>query len=149
MLPYLNLNFYCTRKNMKKLLKEINLKYLLPHGIINLNCQMDYILLLIFKIFEYIIEKHGIVTDNPPVRIYVNNIEKRIPFKIKTGYYLDLELLMPEIMNLLRSTKNKTTKDKNDKNVPPEIILKPQAASGKFGKVDFFTTKKVKGVPKI
>ena len=29
-------------------------------------------------------------TDNPPVQIYVNNIENRIVFKIKTGYKLEL-----------------------------------------------------------
>ena len=39
------------------------------------------------------------------------NIENRITFKIKTRCYL--ELLMPETMKLLGSTKSKTTKDKN------------------------------------
>ena len=34
--------------------------------------------------------------------MYVNKIENRITFKIKTGYYL--ELLTPEAMKLLRST---------------------------------------------
>ena len=27
------------------------------------------------------------VTDNPPIKIYVNKIENRITSKIKTGYY--------------------------------------------------------------
>ena len=57
--------------------------------------------------------------------IYVNKIENRITFKIKTGYYL--ELLTPETMKLLGSTKSKTTKDKKGENVPhleiTEIIL--------------------------
>ena len=35
--------------------------------------------------------------------MYVNKIEKRITFKIKTGYYL--ELLMSETMKFLGSTK--------------------------------------------
>ena len=48
--------------------------------------------------------------------MYVNKIENRITFKIKTGYYL--ELLTPETMKLLGSTKNKITKDKNGENVP-------------------------------
>ena len=48
--------------------------------------------------------------------IYVNKIENRITFKIKTEYYL--ELLMPETMKLLGSTKSKITKDKNGVNVP-------------------------------
>ena len=34
-----------------------------------------------------------------------NKIENRITFKIKTGYYL--ELLIPESMKLLGSTKSK------------------------------------------
>ena len=54
--------------------------------------------------------------DNPSIRIYVNKIENRITFKIKNGYYL--ELLTPETMKLLGSTKNKVTKDKNGENVP-------------------------------
>ena len=43
--------------------------------------------------------------------IYINKIENRITFKINTGYYL--ELLTPETVKLLGSTKNKITKDKN------------------------------------
>ena len=39
--------------------------------------------------------------------IYVNKIESRIMFKIKTGYYL--ELLTPETIKLLGSTKSKIT----------------------------------------
>ena len=62
---------------------------------------------------EYIIKKHEKVTDNSSVRRYVNEIESRITLKIKTGYYL--KLLMPETMKLLGSTKNKITKDENDK----------------------------------
>ena len=37
-------------------------------------------------------------------------------FNIKTGYYL--ELLMPETMKLLGSTKSRITKDRNGENVP-------------------------------
>ena len=51
------------------------------------------------------------MTYSPPIRTYVNKIETRIAFKIKTGYYL--EFLMPETMKLHESTKNKITKDKN------------------------------------
>ena len=39
----------------------------------------------------------------------------RIMFEIKTGY---LELLMPETIKLLGSTKITITKDENGKNVP-------------------------------
>ena len=48
--------------------------------------------------------------------ICINKIENRITFKISTGYYL--ELLTPETMKLLGSTKSKITKDKNSKHVP-------------------------------
>ena len=54
--------------------------------------------------------------DNSSIRIYVNKIENRIAFKIKTGYYL--ELLTPETMKLLGSTESKITKDKNGENIP-------------------------------
>ena len=75
--------------------------------------------------FEYILEKHGESTDNPPVRIYLNKIENRITFEIKNGY--SLELLTLETMKLLGSTENKITKNKNGENVPhleiTEVVL--------------------------
>ena len=49
------------------------------------------------------------------MRIYINKIENRIRFKIKTGYYL--KLLTPETKTLLGSTKIKITKDKKGENV--------------------------------
>ena len=52
---------------------------------------------------------------NPSIRTYINKIENRVTFKIKTRYYL--ELLTPETIKLLRSTKSKTTKDENGENV--------------------------------
>ena len=62
--------------------------------------------------FEYIIKKQETVTDNSPIRIYVNKIENRITVKVKTGYSLEL------LMKLLGSTKSKITKDKNGENIP-------------------------------
>ena len=57
--------------------------------------------------------------------IYVNKIENRITFKIRTGYCL--ELVTSEKMKLLGSTTSKITKDGNGKNVPhleiTEIVL--------------------------
>ena len=65
------------------------------------------------------------MTDNPPIRIYVNKIENRIIFKIKTGYFI--ELLTPETMKLLENTKSKITKNEIGENVPhfkiSEIVL--------------------------
>ena len=79
---------------------------------------MDHILYQIFKIisFEYILKKHGENIDNSSIRIYVHKIENRITFKIKIGYHL--ELLTPETIKLLGSTKNKITRDKNGEHVP-------------------------------
>ena len=62
--------------------------------------------------FEYILKEHGEKTVNPYIRIYVNKVESRITFKMKTRYYL--ELLSTKTMKLLGSTKSKITKDKND-----------------------------------
>ena len=56
---------------------------------------------------------------------YVNKTENRIKFRVKTGFYLDL--LTPERMKLLRSTKSKITKDESGENVPhleiTEVVL--------------------------
>ena len=86
---------------------------------------MDHILYQIFKITVSIFKKHGEKINSPSIRIFVNKIENRIMFKIKTGYYL--ELLTPETMRLLRSTEHKITKDKNGENVPhleiTEVVL--------------------------
>ena len=43
-------------------------------------------------------KKTWTVTDNSPIRIYVNKIESRITFRIKTGHYLDL--LKPETLGV-------------------------------------------------
>ena len=60
-------------------------------------------------------KKHETVIDKPSIRIYVNKIENRITFKIKTGYYL--EILTPETMKLLGRTKSNKIKDENSENV--------------------------------
>ena len=81
----------------------------------SLNYLIHHILYQIFKIILNISKKHGEKTDNLSIRIYINKTESRITFKTKTGYYL--ELVTPEMMKLLGSTKSKITEDKNgDKN---------------------------------
>ena len=87
---------------------------------------MDHILYQIFEIISNTFKKkHGENTNKPSVQIYVNQIENRITFKIKSGY--SLELSTPETMKLLGSSKNKITKNKNGENVPhlqiTEVIL--------------------------
>ena len=75
---------------------------------------MDHSLHQIFKITLNIsLKKHETVTDNLSIRIYVSKIFNRITFKTKTGYYI--ELLTPETMKLLGSTKSKITKMKTMK----------------------------------
>ena len=67
--------------------------------------------------FEHILKKHSENVHSPSIKIYVNKIEKRVPFKIKNGYYL--EILTLGTMKLLGSnTESKITKDKNGENVP-------------------------------
>ena len=84
---------------------------------INFNCLMDCIQYQIFKIILSIFKKkHRKDIDKPSVQMYVNKIENMVTFKIKNGY--SLELLTPETMKLLGSTKNKITEDKNGENVP-------------------------------
>ena len=75
-------------------------EFKLPDGSYSISDIQDY--------FEYILKKHSDNVDNQSIRIYVN--------KIKNGYYL--ELLTPETIKLLGSTKSKITKDKNGENVP-------------------------------
>ena len=65
------------------------------------------------------------MTENPPIQIYPNKIKNRIVFKIKTGY--KLELLTPQTMKSLGSTKKDVDSDKNSENVPKlesiEVVL--------------------------
>ena len=48
--------------------------------------------------------------------VHVYKLENRIMFKIKKGYYL--QLLVPETLKLLGSTKSKINEGKNGENVP-------------------------------
>ena len=63
--------------------------------------------------FEYIIKKHENIKDSPPVQIYTKKIKNIIIFEIKTSY--KLELLSPETMKLLGSTKKMLIKKNMDK----------------------------------
>ena len=121
-----NLSIYYIWKNIKSSYNNNkfkisaptwNDKFELPDGSYSVSDIQDY--------FEYILKKHGENTDKPSVQIYVNKIENRVTFKIKNGY--SRELITPETMKLLESTKNKITKDKNGENVPhleiTEVVL--------------------------
>ena len=112
-----NLSIYHTWKNVKSSYNNNKFKVSAPtwneefkllDGSYSISDIQDY--------FEYILKKHSENVDIPSVKIYVNKIENRITFKIKSGYYL--ELLTLETMKLLGNTEIKITKDKNGENVP-------------------------------
>ena len=86
---------------------------MLPDGSYSISDIQDY--------FKYILKKHSESVDNPPIRIYVNKVESRITFKIKSGYFL--ELLTRETMKLLGSTESKITEDKDGEIVPHLVIV--------------------------
>ena len=60
----------------------------------------SYLISDIQDYFEYILKKYHENIDNPSIRIYINKIENRITFKIKTGYCLELH------SNTISSTVN-------------------------------------------
>ena len=62
----------------------LNDEFELPDGSYSVSDSQEY--------FEYIFEKHETFTDNLPIQIYINRIENRITFKIKTGCILETEM---------------------------------------------------------
>ena len=112
-----NLSSYYLWKNIKKLCQNNKFKisaptwneeFELPDGSYSISDIQDYL--------EYILKKHGEKKINPSIKIYINKIENRITFKIKTGHYL--ELLTRERRKLLGNIKSKIKKCKNGENVP-------------------------------
>ena len=111
-----NLSIYYTWRNIKSEYNNNKFKisaptsndtFDLPDGSYSISGMQDY--------FEFIINKHGTLTEYSAVRIHVNSIKNRIVFKMKTGY--KLELLTPETMKLFGSTKNICNEDKDGENV--------------------------------
>ena len=99
----------------------------MPDGSYSVSDIQDY--------FEYILRKHSESVDNPSIRMYINRIENRITFRIKSGYYL--ELLTSETMKLLGSTESKITKDKNGENVPHLEIVELVLVHCNLGNNDY------------
>ena len=121
-----NLSIYYTWKNIKSAYNNNKFKisaptwndtFDLPDGSYSIEDIQDY--------FEFIIKKHETLTENPPIQIYTNKTKNRIAFKVKTGYRL--ELLSPETMKLLGSTKKDVDQDKDGEDVPKlesvEVVL--------------------------
>ena len=120
------MSIYCTWKNIKSECNNNKFKISAPTSKYTFDLPDDsYYIVDIQDYFEFIIKKHETLTENPPVQIYPNKIKNRIVFKIKTGY--KLELLTPETMKLLGSTKKDVDKDKDGENVPKlesvEVVL--------------------------
>ena len=106
-----NLSIYFTWKNIKSEYNNNKFKisaptwndtFDLPDGSYSISDIQDY--------FEFIINKYETLAENSAIQIYPNKIKNRIIFKVKTGY--KLELLSPETMKLLGSTKKVVDKDK-------------------------------------
>ena len=76
----------------------------MPDGSYSISDIQDY--------FDFFVRKHGTLTENPTVEIYMNIIV----FKIKTSY--KLELLSPETMKLLGSAKKDVDQSKVGEDVP-------------------------------
>ena len=121
-----NLSIYYTWKNIKSEYNNNKFKILaptwndtfdLPDGSYSISDIQDY--------FKFIIKKQETLTENPQIQMYANKIKNRIVFKIKNGN--KLELLTPEAMKLLGSTKKDVDSDKNSEIVPKlesvEVVL--------------------------
>ena len=99
-----NISIYYTWKNIKSAYNNNEFKNSAPTWNDEFKLSdRSYSISDIQDYFEYIINKHEAIADNPPVQIYVNKTENRIVFKIRTDY--KLELLSPETMKLLRSSQ--------------------------------------------
>ena len=121
-----NLSIYYTWKNIKSAYNNNKFKisaptwndeFDLPDGSYSIADIQDY--------FWFIIKKHETFAENHPVQIYPSKIKNRIVFKVKIGY--KLELLSPETMKLLGSTKTDVDQDKDGEDVSKlesvEVVL--------------------------
>ena len=138
-----NLSIYYTWKNIKSEYNNNKFKisvptwndtFDLPHSSYTIADIQDY--------FEFIIKKHATLTKNPPIEIYPYKIKNGIVFKIKTGY--KLELLTPETMRLLASTKKKDVyKDKDGENIWKSEYIEVVLVHCNLVKNDYEHTSKV------
>ena len=95
-----NLSINYTWKNKTKSYKDNKFKISAPtwNEEFKLN-DGSYSVSNIQDYFKYIIKNLEAVSDNPPIKIYVNKTENRITFRTKAGDYL--ELSTSETMKLL------------------------------------------------
>ena len=137
-----NLSIYCTWKNIKSDCNNNIFKisaptwnetFDLPDCSYSISDSQYY--------FEFIIKKHETVSENPSIQIYSKKIINRIVFKIKTGY--KLELLSPETMKLLGSTKKEINGNKNGEDVPKIESIEVVSVHCNLLKNDYQHTSKV------
>ena len=121
-----DLGIYYTWKNIKSKYKNNEFKISVPtwndtfdllDGPDSISNIQDY--------FEFIIKKYENSTENSLIQIYPNKIKNRIVFKIKSGY--KLELLTPETIRFLGSTKKNVDSEKKGEKIPKlesdEVVL--------------------------
>ena len=107
-----NLSIYYTWKNIQSAYNNNKVKISAPTWKDKSDLSdWSYSIADIKDYFEFIIKKNETLTENPLTQIYPNKIKNRIVFKVKTGY--KLELLSPERMKLLGSTKKDADQDKD------------------------------------
>ena len=111
-----NLSNCYTWENIKRSYKNNKFKISTPTWNKKFELQWFIFYTRYSKLFWIYIKKQVEKAVNLSIRIYINKMENRVTFKIKTGYYL--ELLTPVTIKLLGSTKNKITKNENGENVP-------------------------------
>ena len=114
-----NLSIYYTWKNIQSECNNNKFKISAPAWNDTFDLpDVSYSIEDIQDYFEFIINKHETLSENPPV-------QNRIFFSIKMGY--KLELLTPETMKLLESGKKDVDKYKDGENVPKlesvEVVL--------------------------
>ena len=112
-----NLSIYYTWKNAKS--DDNNIKFKISAPTWNDTFDVpdcSYSIAALQNYFEYIIKKHETIANVSPVLIYVNEINSRFVFKIKSGH--KLELLSKEAMKLLGSSTDTIDGDKNSELVP-------------------------------
>ena len=99
-----NLTIYYTWKNIRQECKNNKFEIIAPiwndelellDGSYSVSDIQDYI--------KYLTEKHEPLSTNPPIHISINKNNKRLVFKIKDGYKLELQI--PETMKLFGGTK--------------------------------------------
>ena len=112
-----NLSIYYAWKDIKSAYNNNIFKISAPTWNDEFDCpDGSYSVSEIQDYFEFIIKKHETLTENPPIQIYPSKIKSRIVFKVKTGY--KLEILCPEAMKLLGSTRKDVGKDKDGEDIP-------------------------------